>query len=48
MRRRRQIAASLGLEGDEAPILFSAQTGDGKGETWKAIQQVLLRKEEQA
>jgi GTP-binding protein len=46
MRRRRQIAALLGLEADETPILFSAQTGEGKGEIWKAIQQVLLRKEE--
>jgi len=45
MRRRRQIAASLGLEGDP-PILFSAQTGEGKGEIWKVIQQVLLRKGE--
>ena len=46
MRRRRQIVASLGLDADEAPLLFSAQTGEGKGEIWKAIQQVLLRKEE--
>jgi GTP-binding protein len=44
LKRRRQIASLLGLEGAETPVLFSAQTGEGKGEIWRAIQQVLLEK----
>jgi GTP-binding protein len=41
LRRRRQIAASLGLGADDTPILFSAQTGEGKGEVWQVISSIL-------
>jgi GTP-binding protein len=41
LRRRRQIAVSLGLGADDTPILFSAQTGEGKGDIWNAIIRVL-------
>jgi GTP-binding protein len=41
LRRRRQVAATLDLGADDAPILFSAQTGEGKGEVWKAISAIL-------
>jgi GTP-binding protein len=41
MRRRRQIMAHLGLGEHEIPVLFSAQSGEGKGELWKAIDRVL-------
>jgi GTP-binding protein len=41
LRRRRQIAATLDLGADDTPILFSALTGEGKGEVWKAISAIL-------
>jgi len=44
MKRRRQIASLLGLEGAEAPVLFSARTGDGKDEIWRSIRQALAEK----
>lgn len=44
LERRRQIASLLGLGEFETPILFSARTGEGKGEIWKAILQGTLSK----
>lgn len=44
LKRRRRIASLLGLGELEPPILFSARTGEGKGEIWKAIRQVLPAK----
>lgn len=38
---RRKIAASLGLEGSDGPILFSALTGEGKAEVWNVINRTL-------
>lgn len=44
LKRRRRIASLLGLGEFETPILFSARTGEGKGEVWKAILQGTLPK----
>lgn len=44
LKRRRRIASLLGLGEFETPILFSARTGEGKGEIWKAILQGTLSK----
>ncbi len=44
LKRRRRIASLLELGEGEAPLLFSAKTGEGKGDIWKAIQQALLEK----
>lgn len=41
LKRRRQIAALLALGEDDASILFSAQTGEGKAEVWREIGRVL-------
>jgi GTP-binding protein len=41
LQRRRLISAFLGLSADEPPVLFSAQTGEGKGDIWKAILQII-------
>jgi len=41
LKRRRQIASRLELGEDEAPILFSAQTGEGKAEVWRQIGRAL-------
>lgn len=41
LKRRRQIASLLELGEDEAPILFSAQTGEGKAEVWRQIGRAL-------
>ncbi len=46
MRRRRQITTELGLESPQLPILFSAQTGEGKGDLWKVIDGMLRRGDE--
>jgi GTP-binding protein len=45
LQRRKQIMARLGLGEQDKPLLFSAQTGDGKGDLWKAIERVLREKE---
>ncbi|NPV03753.1 MAG: YihA family ribosome biogenesis GTP-binding protein [Syntrophaceae bacterium] len=44
LRRRSRIASQLGLDQTETPILFSARTGEGKGELWKAIRQGITPK----
>jgi len=41
MRQRKQITTRLGLEEGEMPVLFSAQTGEGKAELWRAIDRML-------
>jgi len=41
LKRRRRIASQLELGEDEAPILFSAQTGEGKAEVWRQIGRAL-------
>ncbi len=41
LKRRRQIGTLLGLEGADAPVLFSAQTGEGKAEVWRQIGRAL-------
>ncbi|HET6491022.1 MAG TPA: ribosome biogenesis GTP-binding protein YihA/YsxC [Syntrophales bacterium] len=48
LQRRRQIMADLALGKQEMPVLFSAQSGEGKGELWKAIDRVLRSGEESA
>jgi GTP-binding protein len=45
LQRRKKIMADLGLGKQEMLILFSAQTGEGKGDLWKAIEGVLREKE---
>ncbi len=44
LQRRKQIMACLGPGEQEMPLLFSAQTGEGKGDLWKAIERVLREK----
>ena len=41
LKRRREISALLGLAENQTPILFSAQTGEGKAEMWREIGRVL-------
>ncbi len=41
LQRRKQIMACLGPGEQKMPLLFSAQTGEGKGDLWKAIDGVL-------
>ncbi len=45
LQRRKKIMADLGLGKQEMLVLFSAQTGEGKGDLWKAIEGVLREKE---
>jgi|WetSurMetagenome_2_1015567.scaffolds.fasta_scaffold92106_1 GTP-binding protein len=45
LQRRKQIMADLGLGQSEMLVLFSAQSGEGKGELWKAIDRVLRTEE---
>jgi GTP-binding protein len=45
LQRRKQIMADLGLGKSEMLVLFSAQSGEGKGELWKAIDKVLRSEE---
>jgi GTP-binding protein len=45
LQRRKRIMVCLGLGEQDKPLLFSAQTGDGKGDLWKAIERVLREKE---
>jgi GTP-binding protein len=45
LQRRRQIMADLGLGKQEMLVLFSAQSGEGKGELWKAIDRVFRSEE---
>jgi GTP-binding protein len=45
LQRRKEIMADLGIGKQEMLVLFSAQTGEGKGDLWKAIERVLREKE---
>jgi GTP-binding protein len=45
LQRRKQIMADLGLGKQEMLVLFSAQSGEGKGELWKAIDRVFRTEE---
>jgi GTP-binding protein len=46
LQRRKQIMTDLGLGAQEMLVLFSAQSGEGKGELWKAIDRVFRSTEE--